>query len=78
MDLKNLKPKPIVEDFCQMFVIIKNKSRTMGKRSAGWPYIGIKNLGKSTLYRLAQECCFSVTSTSSLNCDRSTVRRMAA
>ena len=36
MDFKNLDQNPKVLDFCQMFVITKEKSRTLGRK----PYVG--------------------------------------
>jgi hypothetical protein len=39
-DFKNLDRKPKVEEFCQMFVIAKKKSRTLGKD------LEVKNLEK--------------------------------
>ncbi len=34
MDFKNLNSKPKVLDFCQIFVITKKKSRTLGKKTS--------------------------------------------
>jgi hypothetical protein len=35
MDFKNLERKSKVYDFCQMFVIAKKKSRTLGQKTIG-------------------------------------------